>query len=403
MKLSKFMCAAFAAAMVLAGCNKETETPVDDGSNGFKSVTLKLENVAAALTKLPSEDYIGNSDNVYLTSFQVFFSDGSNLFEAYNVDQSAPAETFFKLPDDLTTTKQFHYLPHAVNEVLVIGNFQDKINLGTVGEGKKYSLSRQELRAQINQLKIEEQQDPKNLKLFGVDQVLSETTPHGEHGNVVYAANVTLKPAVARFEITGFKYDAADASGSRLYESVKIQQLTARTYFEKATVAISGESVLTVTGEQLDAFNEYSYTVTDGNAPSYFNAVADKGWFSDVPNITLQDGAWEVGNTNPTTAAPYTTVDPANVLYSYHVFPGEAPQFLAKILANSAGVDVPLYLKTNSLRTQDGILNGAHVLAGNIYRLSFNFADASFDQPEKCVDLTVSVAQWSVNVLTPIF
>ena len=160
MKLSKFMCAAFAAAMVLAGCNKENETPVDDGSNGFKSVTLKLENVAAALTKLPSEDYIGNSDNVYLSSFQVFFSDGTNLFEAYNVDQSAPAETFFKLPDDLTTIKQFHYLPHAVNEVLVIGNFQDKINLGTVGEGKKYSLSRQELRTQINQLKIEEQQDP---------------------------------------------------------------------------------------------------------------------------------------------------------------------------------------------------------------------------------------------------
>lgn len=402
MKLSKFMCAAFAAAMVLVGCNKETETPVDDGSNGFKSVTLKLENVAAALTKLPSEDYIGNSDDVYLTSFQVFFSDGTNLFEAYNVDQSAPAETFFKLPDDLTTTKQFHYLPHAVNEVLVIGNFQDKINLGTVGEGKKYSLSRHELRTQINQLKIEEQQDPKNLKLFGVDQILSETTNHTEHGNVVYAANVTLKPAVARFEITGFKYDAADASGSRLYENVEIQQLTARTYFEKATVAVSGESALTVTGEQLDAFNEHSYTVTEGNAPSYFNAVAGKGWFSDVPNITLQDGAWEVGNTNPTTAAPYTTVDPANVLYSYHVFPGKVPQFLAKILASSAGVDVPLYLKTNSFRTQDGILIDEKVVAGNIYRLSFNFADASFKQPEKCVDLTVSVAQWSVNVITPI-
>ncbi|MBO5310490.1 MAG: hypothetical protein J6A91_00385 [Bacteroidales bacterium] len=403
MKLSKFMCAAFAAAMVLAGCNKENETPVDDGSNGFKSVTLKLENVAAALTKLPSEDYIGNSDNVYLSSFQVFFSDGTNLFEAYNVDQSAPAETFFKLPDDLTTTKQFHYLPHAVNEVLVIGNFQDKINLGTVGEGKKYSLSRQELRTQINQLKIEEQQDPKNLKLFGTDQVLSETTIHAEHGNVVYAANVTLKPAVARFEITGFKCDAEDASGIRLYENVKIQQLTARTYFEKATVAVSGESALTVTGEQLDAFNEHSYTVTDGNAPSYFNAVAGKGWFSDDLDITLQDGAWEVGNTNPTTAAPYTTVDPANVLYSYHVFPGKAPQFLAKILASSAGVDVPLYLKTNSIRTQDGILDGEKVVAGNIYRLSFNFVDTSFDQPEKCVDLTVSVAQWSVNVLTPIF
>lgn len=401
MKLSKFMCAAFAAAMVLVGCNKENETPVDDGSNGFKSCVLQLENVA--LTKLPSTDYISNNTAVTLNSFQVFFSDGTSLYQAYESDGTTVAATYFD--SDLTATKQFHYLPHEVNEVLVIGNFQGEINLGTVGEGKKYSLSRQELRAQINQLKIEEQQDPKNLKLFGVDQALSETTDHtGQgHGNVVYAANVTLKPAVARFEITGFKYDASDGSGSRLYDNVKIQQLTARTYFEKATVAISGESALTVTGEQLDAFNEYSYTITDGNAPSYFNAVADKGWFSDGLNITLEDEPWEVGNTNPTTAAPYTTVDPANKLYSYHVFPGQPPQFLAKILANSSGADVPLYLKTSSLRTQDGILDGEKVVAGNIYRLSFNFVDTSFEQPEKCVDLTVSVAQWSVNILTPIF
>lgn len=404
MKLSKFMCAAFAAAVVLMGCNKENETPVDDGSNGFKSVTLKLENVAAALTKLPSEDYIGNSDNVYLTCFQVFFSDGTNLYEAYNVDQSAPAETFFQLSDDLTTTKQFHYLPHAVNEVLVIGNFSSKIDLGAVGEGKKYTLSRQELRTQINQLKIDEQQNPKNLKLYGVDQALSETKDHKEHGNVVYTANVILKPTVARFEITGFKYDASDAAGTRAYQSVKIQQLTARTYFEKATVAVSGESVLTVTGEQHDAFSETSYTITDGNAPSYFNAVSGQGWFSDELDIVLQDGAWEVGNTNPTTVAPYTTADPANVLYSYHVFPGEVPQFLANILASDGSADIPLYLKTNSLKAQDNsILIGANVAAGNIYRLSFNFSDVSFDQPEKCVDLTVSVAQWNVNVLTPVF
>lgn len=407
MKLSKFMCAAFAAAMVLAGCNKENETPVYDGSNGFKSCVLQLENVA--LTKLPSTDYISNNTAVTLNSFQVFFSDGTNIYQAYESDGVAVADTYFdSATDELTAMKQFHFLPHAVNEVLVIGNFDEITNLGTVDETGKYSLTRQQLREQINQLEIATQQNPKDMKLFGVDQSLEASGGNHNSGgdvNPVYLAKVELKPTVARFEITGFNYDLDPVTAARKYTSLSIKQLTVRSYFEKATVAVSGESTLTVTGSQNDAYNESTYPITDGNANAYFNAVNGRGWFADAPNITFEDDTWSKGNLTPTTDAPYTaeSVDP--VLYSYHLFPGQVPQFLVRLEAQPVtGATEHLYLMTNSLRkSATEILLPQDILPGNIYRMAFTFSDGSFEQPEKCIELTVSVAKWQVNVLTPEF
>ena len=406
MKLSKFMCAAFAAAMVLVGCNKENETHVDDGSNGFKSCGLQLENVA--LTKLPSTDYISNNTAVTLNSFQVFFSDGSNLYQAYESDGTAVADTYFdSASDDLTTMKQFHFLPHAVNEVLVIGNFDEITNLGAADETGKYPLTRQQLREQINQLEIATQQNPKDMKLYGVDQSLQASGNHKSGGDVnpVYLAEVDLKPTVARFEITGFNYNLDPETAARKYTSLSIKQLTVRSYFEKATAAVSGESVLTVTGAQNDAYNENTYPITDGNANAYFNAVNGRGWFADAPNITFEDDTWSKGNLTPTIDAPYTaeSVDP--VLYSYHLFPGQVPQFLVKLEAQPvSGATEHLYLMTNSLRkSATEILLPQDILPGNIYRMAFTFSDGSFEQPEKCIELTVSVAKWQVNVLTPEF
>ena len=403
MKLSKFMCAAFAAAMVLAGCNKENETPVDDGSNGFKSCVLQLENVA--LTKLPSTDYISNNTAVTLNSFQVFFSDGSSLYQAYESDGTTVADTYFD--SDLTAMKQFHFLPHAVNEVLVIGNFDKIDNLGTVDETGKYSLTRQQLREQINQLEIATQQNPSNMKLFGVDQSLVAAGNHDTESdkNPVYMAEVELKPTVARFEITGFNYDVDPGATARKYTSLSIKQLTVRSYFEKATAAVSGESVLTVTGFQNDAYNENTYPITDGNVNAYFNAVNERGWFADAPNITFEGATWSKGNLIPTTDAPYTaeSVDP--VLYSYHLFPGQVPQFLVRLEAQPvSGATEHLYLMTNSLRmSTTELFLAKDMLPGNIYRMAFTFSDGSFEQPEKCIELTVSVAKWQVNVLTPEF
>ena len=225
----------------------------------------------------------------------MFFSDGSNLYQAYESDGTAVADTYFdSASDDLTTMKQFHFLPHAVNEVLVIGNFDEITNLGAADETGKYPLTRQQLRELINQLEIATQQNPKDMKLFGVDQSLEASGKHetGDDVNPVYLAKVELKPTVARFEITGFNYDLDPETAARKYTSLSIKQLTVRSYFEKATAAVSGESALTVTGFQNDAYNENTYPITDGNANAYFNAVNGRGWFADAIDITFENATW---------------------------------------------------------------------------------------------------------------
>ena len=83
MKLTKFMCAAFAAMVAFAGCQKD-ETPAQESKN-FKSVEVSINNV------FPSTKAIGGvgdleGKNVQLNSLQFFFSDGTTLYEAKDVD-----------------------------------------------------------------------------------------------------------------------------------------------------------------------------------------------------------------------------------------------------------------------------------------------------------------------------
>lgn len=94
-----------------------------------------------------------------------------------------------------------------------------------------------------------------------------------------------------------------------------------------------------------------------------------------------------------------------SVLYSYHLFPGQVPQFLVRLEAQPvSGATEHLYLMTDSLReSPTDILLPQDILPGNIYRMAFIFNDGNFEKPEKCIELTVSVAKWQVNVLTPEF
>ena len=86
MKTIKFMCAAFAAAMVLAGCSKE-ETP-EEVSKNYKSVDVVISNVKMA-TRLGGTDQPLDNQKIQLNSLQFFFSDGSSFYQAYNENREA--------------------------------------------------------------------------------------------------------------------------------------------------------------------------------------------------------------------------------------------------------------------------------------------------------------------------
>ena len=125
MKSTKFMCAVFAAMVAFAGCQKD-ETPAQKSKN-LKSVEVKINNV------FPSTKAIGGvgdleGKNVQLNSLQFFFSDGTSLYEAKDVDGNK-ADVYFDAAE-LTAmagniSAKFHFLPAAVKKVIVVGNFTE--------------------------------------------------------------------------------------------------------------------------------------------------------------------------------------------------------------------------------------------------------------------------------------
>lgn len=104
------------------------------------------------------------------------------------------------------------------------------------------------------------------------------------------------------------------------------------------------------------------------------------GFHNDTLSITLNQGT------------PTVTSN----LY-YHIFAGEEPQLALRLTGNGT----PLYLATSSFK-KDG---GAPVewKAGTVYEIDFNFSDTDFDQPDKCIDITVTPVKWVVVAVTPEF
>lgn len=410
MKINKLMLAMAVAATTIAACNKQETTPQVDVIKSLKSVTLNLSN--ATFTKSGTSDALMDNKVVTLNNMQVFFSDGTNLYQAYDATGNTPATTYFTaVPTG--EAAQFHFLPNEVVEVIVIANHGEKA-LGTANAVTKiFPTTKAQLLDGIKNLSVDadQTQDAKNLPLYGIDSDLtyngeSHAEDHGHDNPVYLAADVKLVPAVARFEVVGFQY-AQDGENPRKYEQVEVEQLVFRNYNTTATVNSFAGNV-TAAGADENALA--TLPLGDGNIFTWFADMLTKGWYADEPKVVLADDVEYTWGMVPAVA----NVAPASE-YSYHVFPGTMiPEFDLKIKGNGftegegdAAVTyptVPLYLKTETLHvaTAEGAAL-ASIEAGYIYRMAMVFDDTDFENPEKCIDLTVTVAPWAVQIIVPEF
>ena len=159
--------AAVAASMTLVGCNK-TLTPEETGVP--KSVTIKLANVVPG-TRSAGGEQIAEGTAVTLNSFQIFFSDGTNLHPAKQADGTTAAVQYYTGADVTgNLTGSYHFLPSAVNKVIVVGN-HSQLNVTT--------------EADLNlALKIADEQDINNLTLYaesGLTPVADDDDHSGNH------------------------------------------------------------------------------------------------------------------------------------------------------------------------------------------------------------------------------
>ena len=374
MRLSKLMLSALVAVFAMVSCSKENHTPE---VNTLKTVQISLENVI--MTKGLAGDKISANQKVEVKNFHIFLTDDSYSpsYPAKNAD-GTDAVFYFDQSSDLTKVHEFHYVDHKCTKVIVVANlgedadFEDVMNLNVA---------------------IANQQDQKNLILFGEKNLSATERTHTVDGSTkyteVYTASVTLKPTIARFEVDGFatKFSATPKFNNVSVTAIAFQHylplLTTNTNGGKLNIAGSGSHVLPITN--LD---------DESQVFGWFNGSSSSGWFIDrfSPALSMTPSAPKADVPNP---------------LAYHFFAGEIiPQMVITLTADNS----PAYVYTSVFR------KGAETLtqleAGKIYRMSaagLTAADGSIEIPDdlspiqRCLEVKVEVVDWVVDLITPEF
>lgn len=367
MKTLKLMCAALVAAVALAGCQKE-DSGKDNGSKQPKSITISLSNVKVPAKSLQNQ--VQNGTAAKVNTYQVFFANaaGTAFYEGLAADGSE-VEHFITVNDPATDlTKTFHFVDPAVEQVLIIANFDTEQTFATVTDLKAAAVT------------VASQQNVDKLILFGEDTAL--TSLSGDHSSEhqasnVYEAEVEIAPLVARLEVVNF----STAFGTNpAFESVTVNKIAFNDYY--TTAHLSG-AVEARENTEIDAANVYTYLGSlNGTSWAYDNLTAVMTPLAET--ATFAD----------------------NKVYAYNFFPvagttGTEEGYPQLIIGASAldkqGNTVQQYLDTESF-------NGVAAPGfepGKVYRVQFAFSVDNLENQLKCVEVTVTVKEWTVVSVTP--
>jgi len=379
------MCAAFAAALTLAGCSKEGSQ--DESSKNYKSVEVSINNVALGTKAIGlGKDNDLEGKKIQLNSLQFFFSDGTTFYTAKNADQTE-ADVYFDAGElaSLPELKlSFHFLPAAVKEVIVIGN------LPVSNAANKNALD--------NTLEIVNYQDVSNFPLYA-EGALGKMTPNNHddgsntHLSNVYAVSLNIIPHVARFEITGIGCTLPTSSP----KIVKVNKIAFADFYDKCDFR-THEVVKAPTNSLR------SVELTQQGIFSYFSGqMSTSKWNNDFFNGA---GTGTSGNSHP--AIELTAANgkqDVNIAYNFFYQGAGAPTLLLDIIEYENAEDtngVPGYLYTNTYKMNSGSVITSFE-PGKIYRMALNFKEDDLQHQDRCLDITVTVAEWAVVEVTPEF
>ena len=386
MNFSKIMLSASIAAMALVSCNKQDTTP--EMPTRLKTVEISLENIA--LTKGLAGNKIESGDPVVLNDFKIFLTDAAgNEYNAKVANGSEDAKSYWDAVD-LTSgpvKASFHYVDPNCTKVVAVGNL-----------GKDLTFA--EYKA-LENLKVENQQEQDKLVLFDVKDLQKVTDPQtGTHndtdseGNTyvtdVYKADLVLAPRISRFEVDGF---TVMFNSEPKYNEIRITQIAFQNYYPETAVATGNEA-----GELVNHIANLKnqaevYTWLD-------DATKPDVWYRDYFDLTLTPATPE----NPTA----NIKDTPNPL-AYHIFScSETPVMVIKLLADGQ----PAYLYSKGFY----LPNGTPVTSfeeGKIYRMSAKgevenngsipIDEDDIDPMDRCIDITVDVVDWAVELVYPEF
>lgn len=374
MKLSKLMLSASIAAVALVACNKQDTTPE---VNRLKTVEISLENVL--ISKGLAGDKINAGDAVQVNDFKVFLTDAAgNEYTAKVADGSADAQSYWTVEGLPEAQKaQFHYVDPNCTKVVAVANL-----------GKDLTFA--EYKALAN-LQIDAQQDQKALVLYDEADLVKAD---GQHNDVnvdgttyvadVYKADLVLTPRVSRFEVDGFVVEFNDEP---IFQEIKITQLAIQNYYPE-TAIVTGTEAGELVNHMADLANQAAvYTWLD-------TPVDPQPWYRDYCDLTITPASPKADTENP---------------LAYHIFScAETPVFVIKIIADGQ----PAYLYSKGFFKADGT-QVTEFEEGKIYRMSaagevagdgsIPIPEDKIDPMDRCLEITVDVVDWAVELVYPEF
>lgn len=374
---------ALAASMTLVACDKNENEMGGPTDMQPKRVTVKLPNLAPAPGTRAVGDAMQNGSQVELTNFKVFFLDASGAPITVPQYNGQDQQVYFSSDDETwegiaTSGKDltFHFLPYQTAKVVVVGNQED--------------IEYANLANKTEDVPNDSEDGHPKYTLYGEDELTEGGAPDNASHENVYQASVNLEPRVSRFEIYGFEYKAAEDPATNKYTSVKLDKIALHHYYTKYDFVTKTPSETGKVFDNLDKNTLWSWVE---------NAVAP--WADELSSttaLTLTPGESKAPNGGAVAAdngegaeniITYGLAHVADKAYN--------PELLLTLHGTTAdGTEEPIYLRGQF--TKSDAFN-----SGKIYRVLYSFSDADFTQPERCVELNVKVANWTVVPVTPEF
>ena len=384
MKLSKLMLSASIAAIALVSCNKQDTTPE---SKRLRTVDISIENIV--ITKAAAGDKINAGDAVVVNDFQIFLTDASNNEYTGKVkDGSAAAQSYWDAADlsEGAINAEFHYVDPNCTKVVAIANMGKQL---TFAEYKAVTETK---------ISIDDQQDTKNLVLYDAKDLVATGNQHPDENvdgityvSDVFKADLVMTPRVSRFEVDGFTVKFNDEPK---YDEINITQIAFQNYYPETTVVEGAESGTPAI--YMDNFANQAAVYTWLDTP----VEGDVPWYRDYFDVTITPEA-------PT--ADIKNEDGNSAPLAYHIFSSDlVPVMVIKLTADGQ----PAFLYSKGFY-KDAETPVTTFEEGKIYRMSAKgevekdgsipIDEDDIDPMDRCLEITVDVVDWAVELVYPEF
>ena len=375
---------ALAASMTLVACDKNENEMGGPTDMQPKRVTVKLPNLAPAPGTRAVGDAMQNGSQVELTDFKVFFLDASGALITVPQYNGQDQQVYFSSDDDTwegiaASGKDltFHFLPYQTAKVVVVGN-QGNIEYAAI-------------KTKTEDVPNDTENGHPKYTLYGEDELTEGGAPDNESHENVYQASVNLEPRVSRFEIYGFEYELAKDPATNKYTSVKLDKIALNHYYTKYDFVTKTPSETGKVFDNLDKNTLWSW-VESAKAP-WADVLS-----AEETELTLTPGEKKAPDGTAVAAAADGEGAKAIITYGLAHVADKAnnPELLLTLHGTTADGEEPIYLRGT-------FTNSPAFNSGKIYRVLYSFSDDDFTQPERCVELNVKVANWTVVPVTPEF